>query len=545
MSFSAFRRLMLVSVLIALATVAEKPHAGTKPNILVILTDDLEMGTFNTMLSAGLLPNIKQRLVDQGFVFDNSFVTDSLCCPSRATFLTGQYPHNHNVRSNGLPKGGVALFRDGSSLATWLQAAGCRTGLIGKYLNGYGSLGPLAPATSPFNPAYVPPGWSSWQAFIDPGAYTAYDYTVSDNGVVTDHRQFGEQPWNYHTDMITLRGLAFINDALVNHAGQPFFLVQTPMSPHFHKIDRDHPTLYNECPAAGGQQAPVNSGNLFGSTLRPAPRHTNTVFGKIAQFPLPQPPNFNEADVSDKPTWIRNRKLLDATDVDCLQKQYWRRIEAMRAADDMVGIDLAFLDAKGATANTIVIFTSDNGYMKGEHRLTEKEVPYEESIRVPLVIRVPWDLTGHHISQMVVSNDWAPTIVGLAGATPTLAVDGRSLVPVLHGQNALARNAFIIEQGDGCLDTSPCTPTYLGDYPVLESPYFGVRLANPPRLYVLYNSGSREYYDLDLDPYELTNLTNDAARQAEIQQLNSLMNAMKTCAGAVCSIYETFFTLTR
>jgi N-acetylglucosamine-6-sulfatase len=535
-----------VGVLSVVFAVAHDSHpaAAARPNVVVVLVDDLEMGTFRTMLAKGLLPNIKSRLVDQGWTFDNSFVSDSLCCPSRATFLSGQYPHNNHVKSNIPPDGGVTAFDDRSSLATWLQGAGYWTGLVGKYLNSYGR-DPTAPVTSSLNPQYVPPGWSDWQGFTDPGAYTAYDYIVNVNGTLVDHRPFGEVFWNYHTDMVTLRDLRFFDRAVTGHGTQPFFLLSTPISPHYHLVDRDHATIYEECPGAGGMQAPFNSGNLFGMTLRPAARFANTVFGDTTNYLLPQPPNFNEADVSDKPAWIQSRPLLGPIDLDCLQKQYWRRIEAMRAVDDQVGSIFSYTDSKGLTANTVFIFTSDNGYMMGEHRLTEKLVPYEESIRVPLVMRVPWDTSAHHVTDAALNNDLAPTIAAIAQAAPGRPVDGRSLLPILQGTSLPPRNEFLVEQFTGGPDAAnPLFVKAFGDFPLLPSPVFTIRLINPPRMYSLYDMGAREYYDLSADPYELNNVASDPARQAEIQQLNNLLNYMKTCAGSVsCGIVESFFTL--
>ncbi len=522
-------------------------HAATKPNIIVVMTDDLEVGTFNTMLASGLLPNIKSRLVDHGITFDNSFVSDSLCCPSRATFFTGQYPHNTGVVSNSGPNGGVLAFNDSSSIQRWLQEIGYRTGIVGKYLNGYGS-DPTAPPASPLNPTYVPPGWSSTQIFLDPGGYTAYDYEVSADGVVLDHRQFGQQTWNYHTDMVGLRSMYFVYDTVMNHAGQPFFLEAAPMVPHFQLIDRDHQTFVNQCPGADGSQAPYNSGNLYGSALLPAPRHQNTIFGDTVHYPLPQPPSFNESN-QNKPLWLQQRKALIATDVDCLQKQYWTRMEAMRAVDDMVGNLFTITDALGITSNTMFVFTSDNGFMKGEHRLTEKQVSYEESIRVPLVIRMPGTTAARHAAQLVLNNDLAPTFADLTGATPTLTMDGRSLVPILQGQTPTWRNSFLIEQYVASLDTGS-NGTNLGDYPTPESPNLSIRMVNPPRLYTVYNSlqttdpaYGQELYDLAADPYQINNLAQDPAHASEIQQFQNVLGAFGSCAGASCASLELGFVV--
>ena len=215
----------------------------------------------------------------------------------------------------------------------------------------------------------------------------------------------------------------------------------------------------------------------------------------------------------------------------------------------MVGAFASIADTYGILPNTVFVFTSDNGYMKGEHRLTEKQVPYEESIRVPLVIRIPGLAAARRAQQFVLNNDLASTIAELAGVTPGLTMDGRSLMPILQGQSPAFRNAFLVEQFDGSLDTTPIGAG-LADFPVPESPSMSIRMLNPARLYTIYDTfyttdpvNGQELYDLLADPYQVHNLAQDPARAGEIQQFQNALAAFTSCAGAACASIEQTFSV--
>ena len=254
--------------------------ATTRPNVVIVLTDDLDTHSLTRMVNIGLMPKLKSKVINPGTQFNNSFVTTSWCCPSRATLLTGLYSHNHKVLTNSRPLGGVQRFDDSSSLATWLQKGGYRTGLVGKYFNNYGS--DNDPTTPVDDVGYIPPGWSDWQGFMDQAtdglrAFQMYNYTINDNGTLVKH---GTAASDYQTDVIARRARQFINESETINDAQPFFLLVAPTAPHL------------EGPR------PIMSGctdSVWDKSIRPAPRHVGTLPDSIQ---LPRPANFNEADMT-------------------------------------------------------------------------------------------------------------------------------------------------------------------------------------------------------------------------------------------------------
>ncbi|HEX5851300.1 MAG TPA: sulfatase, partial [Rubrobacter sp.] len=353
------------------------------PNIIVIPTDDL--ATWDLDASAlEKMPNIREELIEKGTSFENAFVTNSVCCPSRATFLRGQYAHNHQVLSNGPPLGGAERFRlsggDSSTAATWLGEAGYKTAFFGKYLNAYGG-------------TYVPPGWDEWHAVS--GNFLSN--SLNENGFVRDY-----DPDRYHLDDVLSEKAS---DYVKRTAGaeppfyttdRPFFMWLGPKAPH----------------------QPASS----------APRHAEEFEG----VKLPKTPSFNEKDVSDKPDWIRDNPRLGTDQVAYMEELRRKRLRSMLAVDDMVGDLFEALREAGELENTYIFFTSDNGFHLGQHRLgAGKWTAYEEDIRVPLIVRGPGVPEGRTLDHMVLNNDLAPTFADLAGAEAPGFVDGRSLVPLL------------------------------------------------------------------------------------------------------------------
>jgi arylsulfatase A-like enzyme len=282
-------------------------------------------------------------------------------------------------------------------------------------------------------------------------------------------------------------------------------------------------------------------GNVWGITLEAPQRYQDSV-----SLSLPHGPAFNQSNPSlaAMPQWVRDRPPLTDGDATCAELQYRRRIEALRAFDDMVQLIFSQLDASNLTQRTVVIFTSDNGYLRGEHRLLEKSAPYEESIRVPLVIRGPWP--AHHVSQMVNAADIAPTIAEIAGAVPNQPADGRSLVSLLQSPNPGLipwRNVMEVESFESALDGIADTVNY-GAYPLINSPFIGVRMMKPARLYVRFtDTGERELYDLAADPFQVHNLAGDASRAREVQLLDAIAVALQGCQNFGCLLLESLFKL--
>jgi N-acetylglucosamine-6-sulfatase len=428
-----FRRTTLMLVLGAFAALlsiaSTDDTAQARPNIVLIVTDDQRWDTLAYM------PTVQSELIAKGATFSNAFVVNPVCCPSRASILTGKWSHSTGVWGIDGDYGGFHVFRDGSTLPVWLRAAGYHTGLVGKYLNGY------------LDDAYVPPGWDRWFAnTTNPNGY--FDWSASDNGTKV---AFGHEPSDYSTDVLASQAVEFIR----NSGSQPFFLYFTPKAPH---ID-----------------TPMH--------VTPAPRHV----GAYADLPAWRPPSLNEADVSDKPRYVRNHYPLPTDQLGALREQ---QLESLLAVDEGVAQILTALQDTDKLTNTLIVFMSDNGYGWGEHRLTHKVVPYEESIRVPLVIR--WDALGlapRTEPRFALNVDLAPTIAAAVGITAPGA-EGRNLLPLLTGEQSGWRPSFLIEN-----EMSPKwgIPAYCG--------FRGVRWK-----YVQYATGEEELYDLGRDPYELHSL---------------------------------------
>jgi arylsulfatase A-like enzyme len=431
---------------------------AARPNFLFILTDDLDADSVRYM------PRVQELLGGRGLTFENAFVTNPVCCPSNVSILTGQYSKNTQILHNVPPLGGFQKFTDmrtdgdpatqgdENTLATWLDDAGYLTGRVGKYLVGY-----------PDRSTYIPPGWDQWQASYD-GFSSYFNYRMNQNGTVV---QYGAGEEEYLTDVLTGKSVDFIEDAEAAD-DQPFFLMLSANAPH--------------------------SGTAPNGAPTPAPRHV----GMFAGVTAPRTPSFNEADVSDKPSNIRNLPPLTAAQIANIDREYQARIESLQAVDEGVERILNTLEENGELENTFIFFTSDNGYHLGQHRLLNgKAQPYEEDIRVPLLVSGPGVRQGASLDQFALNIDFAPTIAELAQATPGRAVDGRSLAPLLVRDTPPSHNwrkDFLVE-----FYRAPGQP---------GSP--GKVLRTRHEVYVEYADGFRELYDLRTDPYQLDNVFSSA-----------------------------------
>jgi N-acetylglucosamine-6-sulfatase len=467
---------LLLSVLAGLGVAVTQTRSSlaqttspTKPNILFVLTDDMRASDL------GYMPKTRHLLASGGVKFTKAFVTNSLCCPSRATILRGQYAHNHRVRSNRPPLGGFEKFhslgRENSTIATWLDDAGYDTMFIGKYFNGYDDT------------TYVPPGWDHWHGYL--GDYVPSDtYRINENGQINTY----DRSQIHDTDLFSDEAATFLKSTA---GGAPFFMYLATNAPH--------------TPAF----AP--------------PRHQ----GMFKDVPLPKAPSFNESDVSDKPAWVRKTPRLTSEDVSYLRQLYRQRLRSLQSVDEMVGRLVRILGESGELSNTYIVFTSDNGLHFGEHRINAKKwTAYEEAIHVPLLIRGPGVPAGAKRSQMALNNDLAPTFASWAGLTPPSFVDGRSLGPLLSSSPPSGRNAFLVEHwrdknGDPYAATIPT--------------YKAVRTDR--YLFVRYASGERELYDLNKDPHELRSLHKTAGTALK-RRLASRLDALESCAKQSCRSAE-------
>jgi len=472
----------LVMVVLALGAAYPLAHpAGdalgatpARPNIIVLMTDD------QTQESMKVMPKTRALLGSAGTTFANSFVSLSLCCPSRATFLTGQYAHNHHVLSNKAPTGGYSKLNHANTLAVWLRRAGYRAAFVGKYLNGY------PPAARPLE---IPPGWADWLGAV--GGITDYfNYRMNDNGRPL---KFGSAPTDYKTDMEARHIEGVIRAAA--QARQPLFLWAGLPAPHAGGESASDPN---------SRQAPV-----------PAPRHA----GRFASVPLPRPPSFNEANVSDKPTSIRRLPALTPAAIALAQSAYRKQLESLLAVDDAVASTVTALQQTGELSNTVLIFTSDNAFMNGQHRQIAKSLPYEPSIRVPLLIRGPGFPAGRHVRQPVANVDLAPTIMALAHAQASRVMDGVSLLSLAHNARLGGDRALLLEG-----------PVRRSERVTVA--FKGVRTARYK--YVEYVNGERELYDLVRDPDELTNQARNPAFASIRSRLAARLRTLRGCRGAAC-----------
>jgi arylsulfatase A-like enzyme len=426
--------------------------APAGPNVVLILTDDQRWDTLWAM------PNVQSLLVDHGVTFDNAFTVNPTCCPSRAGILRGQYSHGTQVYKNTPPFGGFDTFDDSSTVATWLKDAGYRTGLIGKYLNGYNQEG------------YIPPGWDAWEAFTtDNGNGDYFDYNLSVNGSKV---HFGSEDADYSTDVLAADAVSFIDSTPTS---APLFLYFSPKAPH--------------------------------EPSTPPPRYANA----FDDLPPWRPPSYNEPNADDKPPYVKDHPPLDPDQQAALDELVRDQYRTLLAVDDAVGAIVGALAGTGRLEDTLIVFASDNGYLWGEHRLTEKDVPYEESIRIPMVVR--FDARSpliRHDPSLVLNIDLAPTFADVAGI-PTPAVDGQSLLPLLTNPAAAWRDDFLIEHLRGGV------PTFCA---VRTEQY----------LYANYLSGKAflELYVLADDRFELNNV-------ARVDQFAPVVAALEARRLELCS----------
>ena len=413
-------------------TSSPSPTATPRPNIILIELDDVRADGIDRM------PVVQSRLVGEGVSFRNSFVPLALCCPSRASLLTGQYALRHGAHHIDGEFGGAPAFRksgaDRETIAAWLHNAGYATGLFGKYLNTYSAEHDQGPGGG----FYVPPGWSRWRVFVDEhyGGQDGPTYELVDESgrrtLYDDHATDED----YSTDVLARALREFVAEAIA--ADQPFFAVWTPFASH------------ND----GSNVLPI-----------PAARHR----GAFADLPPVIPPSFAEPDRSDKPRWVQ-ALMPSQLSIGATHQARRRAHEALLSVDEQIGLMLEQLAGLGVDQQTIILLTSDNGVTWGEHALMwqSKECPYEECLRVPLVVWDPRGLRGipRAADTPVLNIDVPATVADLAGIAVPVAIDGNSFRPALAGEARWLRDDFLLEHWsrtrDGLLSV-PASPPLDGD----------------------------------------------------------------------------------
>jgi N-acetylglucosamine-6-sulfatase len=496
------------------------PASPQRPNVIVVLTDDETVGE----LSPQTMPETIKAFADNGTTFTNSIVSSPLCCPSRAGFLTGQYPHNSGVFDN--EPGYAALNGKSSIIYSWLQAAGYRTGHAGRFLLNYDRAAPLGQFYDTQGGFAAPAGVEDWYGYV--GSQTQYTgATFSDNGspVVAGTGKAG-----YSTRMINRAALDFVRTAKSDP--RPFFLMVAHLAPHASNFTAPGPC------GQGGLPVPED----------------NAAYAPFKDQPLPKPPSFDEQKIGDKPDWVATRPHLGHSRRANLKLGLRCAMATLSTVDRGVGELVDQLEREGELDNTAIFFTSDNGYFFGEHRIyLNKVYPYEEALRVPLLALIPPTALGPkagrdgqpaEVSAPVNNVDLTATILDLAGATPCTTsgdcrtLDGRSLRPLLNGKRpAWSRGRTLLYQLGG-IRTCGLIPTDRG----LNNYYDAIRTKR--YTYVELNRVNKEtgqcdrpeyeLYDLKQDPYQLRNRAVDPAlaTPSPLQLgLAARLAALRQCSG--------------
>ncbi len=524
----------LIGAAVTVAPAEARPvgaGADARPNILVVMTDDM------ASTDLALMPNVRRMLAAKGTRFADAVDSFPLCCPARATFITGQYAHNHGVKGNFYPYGWYGMKHRANTLPSWLQEAGYRTALIGKWLNGYGAVDAHGE---------VPAGFDIWRGLLDVSAYDYFNFVMNRDGKLRSWGDaefarglvefanvevtggidtvnevlarlaevFGPAPYDYwgaenpkdYSPDVTAK----ITENLVRaerNSRKPFFIWWAPAAPHREDVAT---TLM-------GRPGP---------DPRPAPRYAE----KSKRYTLPRPPSFNEADLSDKASPVTDAAPpLTAAQIEQLQLDYEGRAGSMLAVDDHVAKLVQTLRSTDQLQNTLIVFVSDNGWLQGEHRIGgDKFLPYEESLRVPFILRGPGIRAGQTVRGQVSNIDFAPTLLDAAGAKPGRRMDGVSLLPTVRDPRRRPERALEIEA---------LAPLFEGAIPInaWDRPYRGVRTDR--YTYVVWSeTRETELYDRRSDPGQLVNVSGEPDYEQVEARLAAKLAKLEDCAGRSCNV---------
>jgi arylsulfatase A-like enzyme len=528
------------------------------PSFVVIQTDDQTLDQLYTVFNAGgveipTMPNTLSLIAGRGITFNRYYVSYPLCCPSRVSLLTGRYAHNHNVRGNVQPNGGYSGFKSRGAfthnLATWLQGAGYRTIHIGKFLNGYGD--------EPYDTGLdVPPGWSAWHTVENADTHHYYyGYTLNDNGSIDgpfgdsgswDTREYGERDYfGCPTSTIEGKPCLYETDVLSRIAYEE--LSGTPPEQPFY-LQLDYTAPHGDFRRPAGPE--------------PAPRDYTLFDG--APYPHSRSQGFNEGNVNDKPRFIREAPYLSLEEIHTYRVYYQKALASLRAIDDGVKTVIDTLGGLHRLRNTYVIFTSDNGFFYGEHRLTGgKFLAYEPATHLPFLMRGPGIKPGTSTGELAANIDIAPTILELAGVTPDKSVDGQSLVPFFRDPSLRTRRPILfesfVETNDVEANGEPTAQRVVKELKprrrhasgpgakasIVAPPkdYEGIRLG--PYKYIEWPDGEKELYDITKDPYELNNIVRVPNYFPIRAYLHAELVRLEACVGHTCREPAPPFPLTQ
>lgn len=448
------------------ADTLERPDS--RPNIVLITTDD------QTLTDMRWMPTTRRLLGDHGVTFTNALSPHPQCCPARAEIVTGQYGQNNGVRHNRGDLGGfTALVDKGNTLATWLQDSGYQTAQIGKYMNEYGAEDGWQE------------GWTHWNASVA-GEYS-YDRTVLFNDGNPQRRK------GYITDVIRKQSRAWVEEFSAGR--QPFFIWASHLAPH---------------KASGSSKA------------IPAQRHAK-VLAKV-RAPQLSAPSFNASTTgasAEQPAFEDPQQGRQST--RGVQAKFTARIRSLQAVDDMVRALLRELRATGELDNTYVFFTSDNGYLLGEHQLLGKNALYQETMAVPMLVRAPGATGSSRSGVPVTITDLAPTIADIARVTPDRLVDGQSFLPLLRGRSMPWRDTQLVQTGT--IETKSPQPGW---------EWRGVRTDRYTYGYSP-QTGQQLLFDRAKDGAEVTNFAADERYVDIAAELRRRTELLEDCRGDECS----------
>ncbi|MFT5299515.1 MAG: arylsulfatase A-like enzyme [Mariniblastus sp.] len=447
---------------------ATKAAAKPRPNLILINLDDADVDLFADDILDEFLPSI-QQLASEGLKLSNCHVVTPLCGPSRTCLLRGQYAHRTGVKTNVADgplnngfTGAYSVFRElgyeQEHLGVWMQRAGYRTMMIGKYLHGR------------VNPVGIP-GWNDLHISFGGNYYATSSYS---SRLPVDQRRRLTGKNEYRTVVEADEAVGMIQRHAKMNAqpnasdpAQPFFLYVAPLAPH--KPAGKTAMLQKEYEQLG--RSP-------GKAIRIRPT-----------------PDLNEPDVSDKPAHLQIP--MHAHDVmESLHEEHRKRVVSMKSVDDMLGRIRQAVREAGVADNTYIFLTSDHGYQLGHNRMIAKKMPYHRNTLVPMYVAGPGVHHGES-SHLLAQIDLVPTFLELAGGSAPVALDGKSWLPLLSDPSATSlgdfRNELLIQNWEEKSQAGNLIPASYAS------------LRKPNQIYTEWSTGDREYYDLNQDPYQLQN----------------------------------------
>jgi N-acetylglucosamine-6-sulfatase len=508
----------LLALVVGALITGSASGAPTQANVLFILTDDM-----TTSELAGM-PKVMSEIAAKGTSFNEAYISFPLCCPSRATMMSGQYMHNHGVHGNLPPNGSWTRFsaHESNDLPDWLHSNGYYNVHIGKYMNGYGVQGTDLP---------VPQGWDEWYGKVSEDAlYFNYQLIEKTGPGATPRITFyGDQSDDYQTDVFSNRAINFV-DHLNPASQEPFLLDLWFNSPH--------------------------------GPFDPAPRD----LFRLAGMPLSRLPGFNEKDIRDKPKWLQlqARRRLSRSQIKTIANERRRQQEQLISVDEAVGRLIQALQTKGILDDTYIIFASDNGFFRGEHRIASgKYLPYDPASRVPLLIRGPGIPAGGVSNELVWNGDIPQTIIQIASGSENPAADGRSLLPYADDPAKRSTRPILLEGDTGPggtgaeaaqtsaerarearvglaqkagvrnLDQEPDAIKSAANTDTAPA-YRSIRTARYE--YTIYANGQSELYDMLVDPAQLHSVVRDPRYRYVRRWLFTQLVPLSTCAGSACRV---------